>query len=73
MPAMSALDSTMLERVMQPIETANGLPNAFYTDADVFEAEKRVLFAATGPASGLPRTLPETVMQTRLHSLGSRC
>jgi choline monooxygenase len=55
MPAMSALDSTMLERVMQPIETANGLPNAFYTDADVFEAEKRVLFAATWACIGFAK------------------
>ena len=52
---MSALDSTMLERVMQPIETANGLPNAFYTDADVFEAEKRVLFAATWACIGFAK------------------
>lgn len=55
---MSALDSTMLERVMQPVETANGLPNAFYTDADVFEAEKRVLFASTWACIGFAKDVP---------------
>ena len=30
-----------LDAVRQPIETAHGLPNAHYIDADVFEVEKQ--------------------------------
>ena len=38
---MSDLD---LSRVLDPIETANGLPNAHYTSEAVFETEREVLW-----------------------------
>jgi phenylpropionate dioxygenase-like ring-hydroxylating dioxygenase large terminal subunit len=57
---MTVLDRDMLANVMQPIETANGLPNAFYTDADVFEAEKRVLFGSTWACLGFTKDIPNT-------------
>ncbi|MGB7205010.1 MAG: SRPBCC family protein [Anderseniella sp.] len=55
---MNILDREMLTSVMKPIETANGLPNAFYTDADVFEAEKRVLFGSTWACMGFAKDVP---------------
>lgn len=36
-----------LEHVLNPIETANGLPNAHYTSADVFAAERDALWFST--------------------------
>lgn len=55
---MSVLTHEMLETVMQPVETARGLPNAFYTDPEVHEAEKRVLFASTWACIGFAKDVP---------------
>ena len=41
---MNAVDLTILKTVMQPVESARGLPNQFYTDADVFLAEREKVF-----------------------------
>ena len=49
---MSQIDTTTLDKVKAPIEQARGLPNAFYTDDDVFAAEQRVLFAQTWACIG---------------------
>jgi phenylpropionate dioxygenase-like ring-hydroxylating dioxygenase large terminal subunit len=49
---MTAIDRTLLARVTEPVETARGLPNAFYTDADVFQAEKQAVFAANWACIG---------------------
>lgn len=48
-----------LDKVRAPIEKANGLPNAFYTDADVFEAEKRILFADNWACIGFGKDAAE--------------
>ena len=55
---MTVLDQEMIANVLRPIEAANGLPNAFYTDPDVFEAEKRVLFASTWACMGFAKDVP---------------
>ncbi len=52
---MNTFDAAVLAKVTRPIAEANGLPNAFYTDADVFEAEKRVLFAPTWACIGFAK------------------
>ena len=52
---MNTFDAAVLARVQKPITEANGLPNAFYTDPDVFEAEKRVLFASTWACIGFAK------------------
>lgn len=52
---MTVLDQEMIANVLRPIEVANGLPNAFYTDPDVHEAEKRVLFASTWACAGFAK------------------
>jgi phenylpropionate dioxygenase-like ring-hydroxylating dioxygenase large terminal subunit len=55
---MNLVDTKALDTVKAPIERARGLPNAFYTDEDVFEAEKRVLFAQTWAAVGFGKDVP---------------
>lgn len=55
---MSVLAQEMLSSVMQPIEAARGLPNAFYTDTEVHEAEKRTLFASTWACMGFAKDVP---------------
>lgn len=49
---MAEINLDMLSKVKEPVETARGLPNEFYTDADVFAAEKRVAFAQTWSCVG---------------------
>ena len=49
---MTQVSLDMLKKVKEPVETARGLPNEFYTDADVFAAEKRVAFAKTWSCIG---------------------
>lgn len=48
-----------LDRVMQPLATANGLPNAHYVDEDTFAEERtRVLFG-TWAGIGFGKDIPE--------------
>ena len=56
---MTIHDRTMLDAVTAPIERAKGLPNRFYTDADVFEQERRAVFAATWAGLGFAKDVPE--------------
>ena len=71
---MNVLDRDMLSSVMKPIETANGLPNAFYTDADVFEAEKRVLFGSSWACMGFAKDVPNKgATRTRSRFWASPC
>ena len=49
---MTEVNIDMLNKVKEPVETARGLPNEFYTDTDVFAAEKRVAFASTWACIG---------------------
>ncbi len=48
-----------LSRVMQPVADARGLPNAFYTDPAVFEAEKENVFFRNWAALGFVSDVPE--------------
>ncbi len=48
---------TDVEQVLQPIEAARGLPNAYYTDGDVHEAEKRSVFFANWAGLGFAKDI----------------
>jgi phenylpropionate dioxygenase-like ring-hydroxylating dioxygenase large terminal subunit len=48
-----------LERVLEPTATARGLPNAYYIDADVHEAEKRCVLFANWAGLGFAKDVPE--------------
>jgi phenylpropionate dioxygenase-like ring-hydroxylating dioxygenase large terminal subunit len=49
-----------LDRVLQPTATARGLPNEYYTGADVHEAEKRVVFFANWVGLGFAKDIPQS-------------
>ncbi len=67
---MDVLNLSNLEKVTAPIESANGLPNAFYTDKDVFEAEKRVVFANNWTCIGFGKDVAEPGMAVPVAFLG---
>ncbi len=48
-----------LEKVCKPVATANGLPNEFYTDQEIFEREKQLLFADGWACIGFAKDIPE--------------
>ena len=48
-----------LSAVTRPVAEARGLPNEFYTSADMFEAEKTKLFFANWSAMGFAKDCPE--------------
>ncbi|MDH3666539.1 MAG: aromatic ring-hydroxylating dioxygenase subunit alpha [Paracoccaceae bacterium] len=48
-----------LAAVTQPVTNARGLPNAFYTDPEVFEEEKRKVFFRNWAALGFFSDVPE--------------
>lgn len=56
---MTVIDRALLDRVTQPVETARGLPNGFYTDPAVFDAEKQAVFAANWACIGFGKDVPE--------------
>ena len=47
-----------LEAVLQPVETARGLPNAHYVCADMFEQENERLLRSTWAAVGFGKDVP---------------
>ena len=51
--------ATNLDVVRQPIETAQGLPNAHYIDARVFEEEKHAVLFATWAGLAVAADVPE--------------
>ncbi len=55
---MNMFDAKHLEQVREPVATARGLPNAFYADAEVFDAEKRAVFAANWACIGFASDVP---------------
>ena len=57
---MNGNDCSGLDGVSGPIERANGLPNRFYTDPEVFEAEKDLLFARNWACIGFGRDVAAT-------------
>ena len=70
---MDLFNASMLNQVRQPVATANGLPNAFYTDADVFDAEKRVLFAETWACVGFGKDVAGNGMARPSSFSASHC
>ena len=55
---MDAIDPNVLTKVRAPIEAASGLPNAFYTDPEVFSEEKRRVFFSSWSAIGFAKDVP---------------
>lgn len=55
---MNMLDAKLLDRVREPVATARGMPNAFYADPEVFEVEKRAVFAANWACIGFASDVP---------------
>ena len=56
---MNMIDPKMLDLVKEPVASARGLPNAFYVDEDVYEAEKRAVFDNNWPCIGFASDVPE--------------
>lgn len=52
-------DTTALDAVRKPVEAANGLPNAHYTDPDVFQSEARATLHATWAGLAVAADVPE--------------
>jgi len=48
-----------LSSVLQPVNTASGLPNAFYTDPATFEAERERVFFSSWAGIGFGKDIPE--------------
>ena len=48
-----------LDAVRQPVETAHGLPNAHYTDADVFDLEKHAVLSSSWAGLAVTADVPE--------------
>jgi len=51
--------SQNLASVLNPVATANGLPNAHYIDPDVFEQERRAVLFANWSGVGFGKDVPE--------------
>ncbi len=51
--------SLSLDAVRQPIEAANGLPNAYYTDINVFAIEKDAVLFANWAGLAVAADVPE--------------
>ena len=55
---MNVIDPKLLDQVCEPVARAHGLPNAFYADEAVFEAEKQAVFAANWACIGFASDVP---------------
>ena len=49
-----------LTNVKAPIETANGLPNGCYVDADLYQHEQNTLFRDNWAAVGFGKDVPKS-------------
>jgi choline monooxygenase len=56
---MTAIDVKLLQRVMQPVASARGLPNPFYTDPAVFALERQKVFARNWCCIGFGKDVPD--------------
>ena len=54
-----AKDTATLDMVRQPLETANGLPNAHYTDPDTFRSEAKATLLSTWAGLAVAADVPE--------------
>jgi len=53
------IESDALEAVRRPVASANGLPNAHYTDPDMFRTEARALLMSTWAGLAVTADVPE--------------
>ena len=60
-----------LSAVQRSIETARGLPNAFYVSEDLFKAEKASVFAANWTAIGFGKDVPQPGDACPVNFMGS--
>ncbi len=56
---MNVIDRDSLKHVLEPVDTARGLGNAFYTNKTMFEEEKRVVFFDNWMAIGFGNDVPK--------------
>jgi phenylpropionate dioxygenase-like ring-hydroxylating dioxygenase large terminal subunit len=56
--SVAGLDGSALEKVLGPVETARGLPNAAYIDPAVFAVEQERVFARNWACIGFAKDLP---------------
>ncbi|MGI9366254.1 MAG: aromatic ring-hydroxylating oxygenase subunit alpha [Rhizobiaceae bacterium] len=57
---MSASENNPLEDVLEPVNSAKGLPNEHYVSEDVFQQEKRSVLFANWSGIGFGKDVPET-------------
>ena len=58
--SIQGMEGAALERVIGPVETARGLPNAAYIDPAVFAAERDRVFARNWACIGFAKDIPQT-------------
>ncbi|MGI9412785.1 MAG: aromatic ring-hydroxylating oxygenase subunit alpha [Hyphomicrobiales bacterium] len=68
---MIPLDHAALAQVMAPVQHANGLPNGFYTDPEVFELERTEVFEKTWSCIGFAHDVPAPGDAIPIDFLGS--
>lgn len=56
---MKPVNPKHLATVLAPVTRAHGLPNAFYTDPELFELEKRLVFEKNWSCVGFGKDIPE--------------
>jgi len=56
---MTVFDKKILENVTRPVSSARGLPNAFYTDPEMYELEQRSVMATTWAGLSFASYVPE--------------
>ncbi|MGI9407643.1 MAG: aromatic ring-hydroxylating oxygenase subunit alpha [Hyphomicrobiaceae bacterium] len=56
---MKPEDISQIKAVMQPVETAHGLPNGFYADPDLYKQENKVVFHDNWACIGFGKDVPE--------------
>ncbi|MEM6478942.1 MAG: Rieske (2Fe-2S) protein, partial [Pseudomonadota bacterium] len=53
------LEPSALDAVRRPIDQANGLPNAHYTDSEIFKQEAKATLLSTWAGLGVAADVPE--------------
>ena len=61
---------TDLSKVLQPLETASGLPNAHYTSQAVFDEERRAVLFSSWAGVGFSSDVPERGDVKPIHFMG---
>ena len=68
---MKPPDLSVLARVKAPVDQARGLPNAFYTDSELFEQERARVFNANWACVGFAKDVAEPGDATPVTFLGA--